>query len=245
MVLDLDGDGIELYELGTHSTYFDLRNSGRAVLTGWVAPDDGLLVFDANENGWVDNASELFGSTDDDSFAIAQPSIRTMTSLLALLIQISSELKVWRDENSDGISQSAELHSLTSLGITEIDLNADRVSTESSGNEITHVSTFVMNGGEHAIVDAWFSYDSTLTRNSGDYTFDIRTAFLPTLKGFGELKDLHIAASGDNDAEDAASLIHQLADIASETTITGAMSDWEITREAVEDLLLRWAGVGR
>ena len=34
LVFDLDGDGVELTELGIYNTYFDLRGNGQAVLTG-------------------------------------------------------------------------------------------------------------------------------------------------------------------------------------------------------------------
>lgn len=48
IVLDLDGDGIELTALVTSTTVFDLDNDGYAERTGWVGPHDGLLVHDAN-----------------------------------------------------------------------------------------------------------------------------------------------------------------------------------------------------
>ena len=37
---------------------------------------------------------------------------------------------------------------------------------------------------------------------AGDYTLDIRALFLPTLRGFGTIADLHIAMSQDEDLLD-------------------------------------------
>lgn len=35
---------------------------GLAESTGWVGADDGLLVRDLNDNGQIDNGTELFGN---------------------------------------------------------------------------------------------------------------------------------------------------------------------------------------
>ncbi|MCC6597672.1 MAG: hypothetical protein IT559_02655 [Alphaproteobacteria bacterium] len=67
LVLDLDGDGIELTRLGlgnagSSAVYFDLDNDGFEQRTAWVTGGDGLLALDRNGNGIIDNQSELFGN---------------------------------------------------------------------------------------------------------------------------------------------------------------------------------------
>ena len=62
LVLDLDGDGLELTARTNLSPVFDLDGDGFAEQTGWVRPDDGLLVFDQNANGHIDDIGELFGN---------------------------------------------------------------------------------------------------------------------------------------------------------------------------------------
>lgn len=61
LVVDLDGDGAETttMEDGIH---FDHDNNGFAEKTSWVGKDDGLLVRDINNNGKIDNGTELFGN---------------------------------------------------------------------------------------------------------------------------------------------------------------------------------------
>ena len=61
LILDLDGDGVVNttgLKMGTH---FDFEGNGFAELTGWVGQGDGLLVWDRNGNGVIDNGTELFG----------------------------------------------------------------------------------------------------------------------------------------------------------------------------------------
>lgn len=243
LVLDLDGDGIELYSAGSYGTYFDLKNTGQAVLTGWVEPDDGLLALDVNGNGRIDNGNELFGSDTTDGFAILATYDSNGDGVIDANDSVFADLKVWTDINSDGYSQADELHSLSDLGISLISLNATRVADdEMNGNFITHESSFTINGTTQTIVDAWFGYDPTMTRNSEDYSLDYNAAFLPTLRGFGELKDLYIAASLDNGTT-SETVMQQLITFANGRTLEGSLSDWSSTKSSVETLLLRWAGV--
>ena len=53
------------------------------------------------------------------------------------------------------------------------------------------------NGSTATIVDAWFVHDNVNTYYAGDDTLDVRALFLPALRGFGQLADLHIAMSSD------------------------------------------------
>jgi hypothetical protein len=78
LIIDLDGDGIELTalgvagEAGASNVFFDYDGDGFAERTGWVKPDDGILVYDRNGNGQVDDAGELFGSPNQDGYAVLE-----------------------------------------------------------------------------------------------------------------------------------------------------------------------------
>jgi hypothetical protein len=64
LTLDLDGDGLETTGIDPNNPIlFDHDGDGTANATGWVKPDDGYLVFDRNENGLIDNGTELFGDS--------------------------------------------------------------------------------------------------------------------------------------------------------------------------------------
>jgi len=62
-VLDLDGDGAELTGRSSISPLFDVDGDFYGERTGWVRPDDGLLVRDLDGNGTIDDITEMFGTT--------------------------------------------------------------------------------------------------------------------------------------------------------------------------------------
>ncbi|SDZ37223.1 hypothetical protein SAMN05444004_1125 [Jannaschia faecimaris] len=68
LVLDLDGDGIELTSVNGATAFFDVGADGFAEATGWVAADDGMLALDVDGNGIIDDGSERYG---ERTFAVA------------------------------------------------------------------------------------------------------------------------------------------------------------------------------
>lgn len=242
LILDLDGDGVELHAIGNYDTYFDLKATGQAVLTGWVAPDDGLLAIDLNNDGVINNGSELFGTETTDGFTMLKSYDLNLDGVINSSDAVFTDLKVWTDVNSDGYSQNDELFTLTELGITKLGLDTLRVSENLMGNTITHEASFTINGVEQTLVDAWFAYNPTMTSNTEAYTFDTRMIFLPTIGGYGDLKAMHIAASIDNGAG-VETLMSQLLNFIDGRTLSNSLSDWGATKTAVENILLRWAGV--
>ena len=72
-----------------------------------------------------------------------------------------NSVKVWKDENSDGISQEHELYSLIDLGVDSIDLNSTEISEDNQGNTAGLRSTWTDASGEtHDVDDVWFSRES-------------------------------------------------------------------------------------
>lgn len=69
LVLDLDGDGLELTPQTSVSAPFDTDGDGFAERSGWVYSDDGFLARDLNGNGEIDDVSELFGNATQSGFA--------------------------------------------------------------------------------------------------------------------------------------------------------------------------------
>jgi hypothetical protein len=61
LVVDLDGDGVETISK-EDGVYFDHDKNGFAEKSGWAGADDGILVRDINNNGQIDDGSELFGN---------------------------------------------------------------------------------------------------------------------------------------------------------------------------------------
>lgn len=240
LTVDLDADGIELtsFNAAATDTFFDIDGDGFAEQTAWVSADDGLLVRDLNENGIIDDVTELFGSPTVDGFAL----LAELDTNGDLRIDASdddwADLRIWNDSDGDAVTDSGELLTLSSLNIVSIDLVGVTASTSTiSGNPISHTSTFKFaNGSTATIADAWFVHDEVNTYYTGDYTLDVRALFLPTLRGFGQLADLHIAMSQDAG----------LLDLVEEFTL-----EWSFERLAdqtsldadIADILYEWAGV--
>lgn len=126
LVIDMDGDGVELISLENSTTQFDIDVDGFAELTGWVAADDALLAYDVNGNGIIDNQSELFGNS--IAFANGFLALADLDSNSDGLIDSNdaayADLVVWQDVGADGYSDSDELISLSSAGIVSIDLGS-------------------------------------------------------------------------------------------------------------------------
>ncbi len=59
LVLDLDGDGIELSDWMSRNVFFDMLGDGKLHQTGWAAGGDGILALDVNGNGVIDDITEM------------------------------------------------------------------------------------------------------------------------------------------------------------------------------------------
>ncbi len=239
LVLDLDGDGIELAALnGTGSIYWDIDVDGMAEASGWITGGDGLLAIDLDADGVINDHAELFGNKTGSAngfVALAAYDTNSDDAITSADTQFD-DLLVWVDANADGHSQADELHTLDDLSITSIDLDYSNVHYTISGNEILQESTFTINGQTRDIVDAWFAYDNVNTEYAEDYTLDIRTLFLPNLRGFGNLPDLHIAMSLDETLLD---MVQEVA-VADKEALLNTTFDLQGN---IENILFRWAEV--
>jgi hypothetical protein len=120
LVLDLDGDGVEVTALAGSSVHFDFDQDGFAERTGWVSPDDGILVIDRNGNGIVDGAAELFGSATQDGFEVLEALNTNGDGVIDAQDEDFAELRIWQDADGDGVSDAEELITLQEADIVAI-----------------------------------------------------------------------------------------------------------------------------
>ncbi|MBB4640571.1 calcium-binding protein [Rhizorhapis suberifaciens] len=235
LVLDLDGDGYELTTEGNSRTYFEFDNDGFGERTGWVRPDDGLLAIDLNANGKIDGIAELFGNQTTSGFAMLGAYDANLDGVINAADAIYADLTVWRDSNQDGVSDTGELHTLADLGIVSISLSsaAPAQPTAVASNQIARTGSFTRSDGSTGgIADVAFTISETATRWLGDNTVSSAAAALPELRGFGEVKNLRVAMTGD------ATLESMVAAFVALTT-----NDLAVLNADAEAILYRWAGV--
>jgi len=128
IVLDLDGDGIELSNARRSGVSFDHDGNGANDATGWVTGGDGILVIDRNGDGRITSSAEmnLFADNPD-----ARNQIEALSGfdnngdgVLDSQDVRFNELQVWVDGNGNGITDEGELRSLQEVGITSFDLTS-------------------------------------------------------------------------------------------------------------------------
>jgi len=201
LVLDLDGDGIELTTLSSFSPQFYLNSDGFAERTGWVSSDDGMLAIDLNNNGKIDNGSELFGNATMSGLAALATYDTNHDGVINSSDTQFSDLKVWRDLDRDGISDANELKNLTDSGIQSISLTPTSTTpTTQAGNTIAAIGAYTKIGGGTGVVgDVQLHSNGYDTKFLENVTISPAIAAMADLKGHGTLPDLHKAMALDTD----------------------------------------------
>jgi Ca2+-binding RTX toxin-like protein len=235
LVLDLDGDGYELTTQANSRTYFEFDSDGFGERTGWVRGDDGLLALDANANGKIDDVTELFGNRTTSGFAALAVHDINADGKIDASDAVYSSLRIWQDRNQDGVTDAGELKSLSELGIASISLSsvAPGQPTAVGGNTIVRTGTFTRTDGTTGgVADVAFEISETATKWLGDNSVSSSAAALPQLKGFGQLKNLRVAMTGNAALEASVGAFVALTTNHLGTLKTGA-----------EAILYQWAGV--
>ena len=102
---------------------FDLNSDSYKEQTAWMMPEWWFIAFDHNQNGIIDDGSELFG--EGNGFSNGFEALATFDSnkdgLINRLDDRFHQLLAWRD-NGNGITEEGELTALEESGLTEINL---------------------------------------------------------------------------------------------------------------------------
>lgn len=152
IVLDLDGDGVELIDRNRSRARFDWDDDGSRNRTGWVGRDDGLLVYDRNGDGKVSGSSELSFTSDKEGAKSDLDGLTAFDSngdgLFSAEDEEFSDFRVWRDGNSDGKAERGELMTLEEAGIASLTLAGEAMNQSWGWDQ-----NIVINNGSYTRTD--------------------------------------------------------------------------------------------
>jgi hypothetical protein len=173
---------------------------------GWVTPTDSLLVRDLDADGTIDNGAELFGdSARLKNGQTAANGFYAMADLddnhdgkLDNQDAAWSELKIWQDRDSDGITDAGELKTLDELGIQSINTGfTSTATTDSQGNRHLQQGSYTKaDGSTGQAEDIWFKIDLSSTRNENPLELSDAVRALPEINGRGTHARLMSAFDG-------------------------------------------------
>ena len=162
-VVDFQGNGLQLISAQDAFAMSDQDDDGSLEQTGWVAPTDGFLVIDQNNDGQITDLNEFISLT-------AQPEVTHLNSLNSngdnfLNVQDDSfnQLRIWTDNNGNNRVELGELAALHRYGIADISLHSQAKNFELAGNLVSSSTYFTQLGYRYRnrsqIFDVAFAYN--------------------------------------------------------------------------------------
>ena len=207
LALDLDGDGIETRGADGR-VLFDHNGDGVKTGTGWVRSDDGLLVLDRNSNGTIDNGGELFGvdttksdgKKATDGFDALSDLDSNDDGVFDAKDSRFADVRIWRDLNQDGVSQSKELSTLSANNIRSISLSKTSKTTNlGNGNTQTATATFTRTDDTTGTAANLGLASNTFYRKfTNRVTLTDKAKKLPEVNGSGSVRNLREAMSSSS-----------------------------------------------
>ena len=170
IVVDIDGDGFKLTN-AANGVDFDFYGDGAPERLGWpaIGSDDSFLVLDRNGNDVIDNGSELFGNFTHQP---SPPPGEIKNGFLALAVfdqpseggngdgqidrrdAVFTRLRVWRDVNHNGFSESSEIRRITQTQIRVFELAyTESRRVDANGNQFRYRA--IVRDGNGAQVGRW------------------------------------------------------------------------------------------
>jgi Ca2+-binding RTX toxin-like protein len=204
VIIDLDGDGVELSMSGLVN--FDWDDDGFEEQTAWVGADDGFLVLDLNSDGTrgagdgrIDQAEELAfalwgeaGMTDLQALAQATDEDGNLIfdsnadGILDNQDDVWAEFRIWQDLDQDGVTDQGELFVLAGVTASAwYDQNGDGIESADEIFDLEEVQT------SQQMLDGTITENGTISSinlsydNGGEYGNDenAQTIFGNTLWG--------------------------------------------------------------
>lgn len=164
VAIDLDGNGLEFLGFANSKVKFDIMMDGRLAKLDWINGKDGLLCYDANDNGRIDSSREI-------SFSIWDPFSSSDLQALASVFDTNEDglldekdkgfkkFYIWKDQNENAVQEHGELFQLIDFGIERIKLKG--------------VMTDLVEGISNVVqISEVYYANNTIAANAYDITFE-------------------------------------------------------------------------
>jgi hypothetical protein len=167
IILDLQGEGFHLSDASGGVWFKAFLSTNQQYMIAWPVrgSHNGWLVLDRNGDGIINDLSEFFGNETPQPAPVDGKQLNGFSALavhdtpaqggngdgwISKEDAIYSRLRVWVDENHDGISQSSELHTLKSLKIEAISLKYEESKRKDSNGNLFRYRSVIRDdsGGE-------------------------------------------------------------------------------------------------
>ncbi|WP_018898978.1 cadherin domain-containing protein [Rhizobium sp. 2MFCol3.1] len=176
IILDLDHNGVALTTL-EHGVSFDINADGHQDKIAWTAGTDGILAYDVDGNGKIDNGSEIFSPHfAGGNYVDGLQALATLDSNHDGKIDANDEafskLLVWQDLNHNGISDAGELSSLADHQIASLSLDAHASDSAINGQAILADGSYTLTDGStgHFVEVA---FDATLGSADDNHAYSL------------------------------------------------------------------------
>ena len=181
IIFDLNGDNKLETTTVNNGVYFDHENDGFAEASAWVGENDGILVVDSNNNGEIDNGSELLTADNISEYDSNNDGIIDVNDA------DFNNLKIIKGDGT--------LMTLAEAGITSINLNTTSTEiTDENGNQQFASGTFTKSDGTTGTFGEFLVSTDTTNSMATEWleeTADIEN--LPDIAGRGIVYSLHQA----------------------------------------------------
>jgi Ca2+-binding RTX toxin-like protein len=243
LVLDLDGDGLEITPL-SQGVQFDGNGDTIRTNTSWIDADDGLLALDRNGNGVIDSGRELFG--DETLLADGKKAAHGFAALAELDVGGAANatggagdgvfdakdaqytnVRIWRDLNQDGISQAGEMQTLAEAGIASIKLDSTKTSTNYGDAQLVQSGSFTRTDGSEGQAGSFILAQNNAVTTHAPIAISAEAQALPAIQGSGWVRDL----------QGAATLKPQLLELFGNVQGAGSRAEFAVD---ISQLLMEW-----
>jgi len=179
IILDLDGDGVELVDIDDSTAFFDINGDGFRTHMGWAAADDGFLAYDIGKEGVISEGPEI-------SFVSYVEGAQTDLEGLAYFDTNNdgvlnaddaewSKFGVWQDLDQDGETDDGEFKPLADWNIESISLTSDGVEEDIGSNHVFGTGSYTLTSGEtRDIADTSLATSQVGYQTHSDGSFEIQ-----------------------------------------------------------------------